>query len=66
MGLYEPDGGLTMSLREIKDGEFVKPVIACDPKIRGLAICHTDGYCSSCGFAAKYRDEHPEEFQGAD
>ena len=55
-----------MSIREIKDGEFAKPIIACNPKIRGLAICHTDGYCSSCGFAAKYRDEHPEEFQGAD
>ena len=51
-----------MALREIVNGEFARPVTACNPKIRGLAICHLDGFCDSCGFAAKYRDEHPEEF----
>lgn len=54
-----------MALREIVNGEFARPVTACNPKIRGLAICHLDGFCGSCGFAAKYRDGHPEEFQEA-
>jgi len=53
---------MLMALREIVNGEFARPVTACNPKIRGLAICHLDGFCDSCGFAAKYRDEHPEEF----
>lgn len=54
-----------MSLREIKDGEFARPVTACNPKIRGLAICHFDSRCRSCTHAKKFRDENPEYFQEA-
>ncbi len=43
------------------DGQYSKSVIACDPKIRGLAICHLDGMCSTCDYAKKYEDEHLEE-----
>ena len=49
-----------------EDYQYSRPILACDPKIRGTAICHTNGKCSQCGFAQKY--ENPEEvplfFQG--
>ena len=41
------------------DNQYSTPLLACDPKIRGTAICHTNGKCSQCGFAQKY--ENPEE-----
>ena len=41
------------------DGQYSHNVLVCDGKIRGTAICHTDGKCSGCGYAEKY--EHPEE-----
>lgn len=38
-----------------EDGKFSHgPVIPCDPKIRGTAICHLDGKCSVCPYALAY------------
>lgn len=31
------------------DGQFVRPVIACEAQ--GTAVCHVEGYCSTCPFA---------------
>lgn len=36
------------------DNQYSTPLLACDPKIRGTAICHTNGKCSQCGFAARH------------
>lgn len=41
------------------DNQYSHSILACDPVIRGTAICHNDGKCSECIFA--YRYEHPEE-----
>jgi hypothetical protein len=41
------------------DYQYSKQILACDPRIRGTAICHLNGRCSVCIFA--YRYEHPEE-----
>ena len=40
------------------DGQYSKRVISCDPRIRGLAICHIGEKCSVCDHAKKYEDEH--------
>lgn len=52
-------------MKAIKDGDYARPILACDPKIAGTAICHWGGTCGSCGRAKKYCDEHPEEFEEA-
>ena len=53
-----------MALREIVNGEFAdKTVIACDPRLRGFAICHYNGMCRSCAHAKKFRVEHPDAFE---
>ena len=48
------------------DNQYSTPLLACDPKIRGTAICHTNGKCSQCGFAHRYEnpDDVPLFFQG--
>jgi len=54
-----------MTLRKIINGEFAKDITSCDPRLRGMAICHLKRQCESCPHAIKFRDEHPEEFEEA-
>ena len=41
------------------DNQYSRSILACDPRIRGTAICHIEGKCSGCIFAHRY--EHPDE-----
>lgn len=42
------------------DNQFSTDIKVCDPRIRGGAVCHTDGKCSVCAYAEKF--EHPEKY----
>lgn len=48
-------GGNNMAV----DDQFSTDIKVCDPRIRGGAVCHTDGKCSVCAYADKF--EHPEK-----
>jgi hypothetical protein len=41
--------------------KYATPLISCDPRIRGFAICNQDGKCSACDYAKKFEDDHPGE-----
>jgi len=45
------------------DGQYSnkKELVFCAPKIRGgMTVCFLNEQCSTCGFAKRYDDEHPE------
>lgn len=42
------------------DNQFATDIKVCDPRIRGSAVCNTDGKCSVCAYADRF--EHPEKY----
>ncbi len=38
-------------LKRAEDEEYSHHIIACDPEVRGFAICTLDGKCKTCPYA---------------
>lgn len=59
---YEKNDGLIPDLLEsdeikrAEDEQYAHRIIACDPKVRGFAICTRDARCKTCPYALAHQN----------
>lgn len=44
------------NLERVEDGYYAHRIIACDPEVRGFAICTRDAKCKTCPHALAHNN----------